>query len=283
MQANWSVLDGRLGFNNPQSETSRFSLRTELFRIVPGSEGDTNWRQTLEQFRIDDLFTYEPFRRYCLPFAAEDGLGEHEPAIVIPFSTSINFGRNFFGHDLAGGDNAYDSSHFATKIRAVGVWFTDYDRVSDASQALHLANQPRVYLAPVGMDVMRTPSTGGDSLRTWRVMDQAIPLPYAVGDDVDNPDWIPLFDSLDGELAKTRRHASLRAYHDQGFDEAEMTYNSRLVGRSVWNTQWVLIIPAGTLNSDRTDALDWFINGVDGTNGVTDIKLHFKTYSYEGN
>ncbi len=62
-----------------------------------------------------------------------------------------------------------------------------------------------------------------------------------------------------------------------------MTFNSRLVGRSVWNTQWVLIIPAGTLNSDRDDALDRFINGADGTNGVTDIKLHFKTYSYEGN
>jgi len=284
MRANWSVLDGRLGFNNPQNETSRFSLRAEFFRIAPGPEGDANWRQALEQCRVADLFTYEPFRRYCLPFASDGGLAEHEPALAIPFNSTINFGQNFFGRELAGGDNTYDSSHFATKIRAVGVWFTGYDRVSDPSHSLHLANQPRVYLVPTGLDVVRTPSDNGESLRAWRVVDQSIPLPYpAAGDDLDAPDWIPLFDSLGGELAKTRRHASLRAYHDQGFDETEMTFNSRLVGRSVWNTQWVLIIPAGTLNSDRDDALDRFINGADGTNGVTDIKLHFKTYSYEGN
>lgn len=202
---------------------------------------------------------------------------------MVSFGSEVNFGRNFFGRELAGGDNAYDSSHFATKVRAVGVWFTGYDRVSDNSQAMSLANQPRVYLVPAGLDVMRPPAQDGGSLRAWRVLDQAIPLPYPVGEELDGPDWIPLFDSVGGELAKTRRHASLRAYHDRGFSEAEMTWNSRLVGRSIWNTQWILIIPAGTLHSDRHAALDSFIYGPAGTNGVSDIKLHFKTYSYQGN
>jgi hypothetical protein len=283
MQANWSVLDGRLGFNNPQSEASRFSLRTELFRIAPGVEGDANWRRQLEQCRVADLFAYEPFRRYCLPFASQQGLEAHEPGLVIEFGSEINFGGNFFGRELAGGDNAYDSSHFATKIRAAGIWFAGYDRVSSGAQATLLANQPRVYLVPVGLDVLRAPSIDGGSLRAWRILDQAIPLPFSVGSELDSADWIPLFDSVGGELAQARRHGSLRAYHDRGFVESEMTWNSRLVGRSVWNTRWVLIIPAGTLNSDRDAALDAFIYGPAGTNGVSDIKLHFKTYSYQGN
>ena len=63
-----------------------------------------------------------------------------------------------------------------------------------------------------------------------------------------------------------------------------MISNSRLIGRSVWNTRWLLIIPAGTLNNDRSLGLDYFINGVSGDgNGVKDIKLLFKTYSYSGN
>jgi hypothetical protein len=56
-----------------------------------------------------------------------------------------------------------------------------------------------------------------------------------------------------------------------------MTYSSRLIGRSVWNTKWLLIIPAGTLYYDRGVALSAFING------VSDIKLYFQTYSYSGN
>ncbi len=92
-----------------------------------------------------------------------------------------------------------------------------------------------------------------------------------------------MYDTLNGTWAQVRRYPSMRAYHDQGFNEAEMTYNSRLVGRSVWNTRWLLIIPAGTLHYDRTKALDWFIGGATGTNGVNDIKLFFQTYSMAGN
>ena len=284
MNANWGVLRGRLGFNNPETETGRFSLRTELFRILPGPAGDPLWRQKLEQCRVDDLFAYADFRRSCIPFTSQSGLQEREPGLVIPFSSSIDFAKNFFGRDLAGGDNAYDSSHFATKIRSVGIWFTNYDCVTDGSQGVYLANQPRVYLLPLGQDIMRSPTGLGDTLRQWQVLDQAIPVPYAIGtSDLDNPDWIPIYDTLADAWAQARRYPSMRAYHDHGFNVEEMVANSRLVGRSVWNTRWVLIIPAGTLNNDRVHALDWFIGGSTGTNGVSDIKLFFQTYSYSGN
>jgi hypothetical protein len=60
-------------------------------------------------------------------------------------------------------------------------------------------------------------------------------------------------------------------------------------GRSVWNTRWLLIIPAGTLHTDRNEGIQRFINGAlrtDGTrdgNGVSDIKIFFQTYAYSGN
>jgi hypothetical protein len=67
-----------------------------------------------------------------------------------------------------------------------------------------------------------------------------------------------------------------------------MINDSRLIGRSVWNTRWLLIIPAGTLHTDRNEGLERFVNGAlfngerDG-NGVSDIKLFFHTYAYSGN
>jgi hypothetical protein len=115
-------------------------------------------------------------------------------------------------------------------------------------------------------------------------------LPYNVGGaDVDNPDWNPVRDSLREPLAQIRRYASLRAYHNNGqFDESETCTNARLVGRSVWNSRWLLIIPGRTLLADPNEGIDRLVNGGalgDGTrdgNGVKDITLFFQTYSLSG-
>ena len=54
--------------------------------------------------------------------------------------------------------------------------------------------------------------------------------------------------------------------------------------------RWLLIIPAGTLNANRDDALQTFIRGKDANrdgitdlSGVTDIRLGLATYSHSGN
>ena len=47
MSQNFEVLKGQLGFNNPQVETNRFSLRRELYRLRDDEEGDEAWRQVL--------------------------------------------------------------------------------------------------------------------------------------------------------------------------------------------------------------------------------------------
>ena len=282
MKADWDVVEGRFGFNNPDTETSRFSLRQECFRISPSASSDDTWAKVLEDHVEEDLRTVPEFKRYCIPFSDSTNA---EPALVIPFSTFVVAGKNYFGNDLAGGDNAYDPSHQATKIRSAGIWFTGYNVTFNTStNGGGLANEPRVYLVPVGQDVMRSPTREGLETRNWRILDQAIPLPYDVGGmNIDNPDYQPLMDSLTEPLCQIRRFASLRAYHDKGqFDEAETHNNGRLVGRSVWNTQWLLIIPGRTLLSDPDLGIKRFIHGDGSGNGIKDIKIFFQTYSIAG-
>ncbi len=272
MEQNFDVLKGQLGFNNPQVETGRFSLRRELFRIREDSE--ENWRHTLDNHRVDDLWEIPEFRRYMRPFAPE--AAGPQPGIVLRFSSDITFGHNFFGRTLGGGDSAYDPSNFSTKVRSVGVWFDNYDGSG-------LSATPRIYLIPVGMDILRSPR--GDTLATreFQIIDHRIPIPFPVGGtDFNNPDWIPINDTLDTSLGTHRRYSRFRAFHDDGFDLSEMVTDSRLIGRSVWNTEWLMVIPGGTLLADPDEGLDVFI-GDENNEGIRDIKLFFETYSFSGN
>jgi len=277
MKANWDVMKGRFGFNNPQTETSRFSLRTECFRKLKGAAGEGDWRtNVLLACWRDNLYALPQVKKYCIPFST----ASVEPGWAIPFHTTIEAGRNFFDNELCGGDHAYDPTYFATKIRSVGVWFENYTNAF----ANGLADAPRVCLIPIGADILRSPTDNGGEPRQWNVVDQALPIPFDLsGADLSSPTWIPIIDSLGGSLAEIRRYPSLRAYHDAGFNASEMSYNSRLIGRSVWNTGWLLIIPAHSLHHDAAVAKQVFVNGPAGTGGVSDIKLFFQTYSYAGN
>ena len=84
-------------------------------------------------------------------------------------------------------------------------------------------------------------------------------------------------------------YPSFRAATDA---DAEALNSTRLVGRSVWNTRWMIVIPAGALNGalERDAALKIFVNGKDADgdgyidlSGVTDIKLGIRSYSMSGN
>ncbi|WP_016955192.1 PA14 domain-containing protein [Catenovulum agarivorans] len=288
LKVNFDVLKTQMGFNNPQTESGRFSLRHGLFRIpqdADSTDDDDLWRNTLAKYKVDNLWNVEEFRRFARNFAPESAGAQ--PGLVIPFSSTIEFGKNFFGWPLSGGDFAYDASNYATKIRSVGVWFDNYNNAA-------LSTTPRVYLIPVGLDVMYVPDSVELDTREWSVVDQVIPVPLPARDsDLNNTAWIPSADGLSGSFDKIRRHSSFRAYHDTGnFNETDMTYSSRLIGRSVWNTKWLLIIPGGTFLANSADGMNTFIYGQkipgqntvlrDG-NGVSDIKLFFQTYSYSGN
>ena len=104
-------------------------------------------------------------------------------------------------------------------------------------------------------------------------------MPFPIGDtDLKNPSFIPANDSLSDEYAGIRRVSDFRAYPYSGaFDPNQATSDSRLIGRSVWNTEWMLIIPGSTLLFNKDVGLNTFINS------VSDIKLFFQTYAYSGN
>lgn len=280
MSSNFTVQKGQLGINNPQNETNRFSLRKEFLRITRTSSSDEVWQNELEGYRVSNLHDMPEFLRFARPFADKD---TKQPAIVIPFVTNITSGLNYFGWPLGGGDSYYSPTNFATKIRSVGVWFTNYNN-------LGMVETPRVYLIPVGVDVLRSPVSGNMSTQAWQVVDQKLPLPFPIGNVPGDLGWIPIFDSVFGEWGEIRRHSDFRAYHDSGMNDSQLTPDSRLISRSVWNTKWLLIIPGANLLGDPDEGIDRFIHGskIAGTdtrdgNGVTDIKIFFKTYAYSGN
>ena len=284
MKGNWEVLKGRLGINNPDASTKRFSLRYSLLRIKPGAEGDAAWRQALRGWWVDDILSDPEFARYCQP-PQGSGPAVREPGLVIPFSTAVNLAENFFGRPLLGGETTFSSSDYAVKIRSVGVRFEGYDALATQT-ADGLAVEPNVYLVPVGRDYMRAPAGTSRETLSFKVVDQVLPLPYAVGStELDDDDWVASFSGLDGttdSAATIRRHSTLRAGDDID--------NSRLVGRSVWNDRWLLVIPASSLSSDRARALETFIKGMDSDKdgridvpGVSDIVLGIRAYSRSGN
>jgi hypothetical protein len=283
MDENWLVIKPRLGINNPQPYATWFSLRHDLFRIYDGDKGDKQWKTQLRKYIVDDLRELPEFSHYCQPLAGSTA--DKEPGLVIPFSSVIAQGYNFFGEELEGGDASLDPTYFATHISAAGIHFDGYD--DDA-----LSRTPTAYLVPVGEDRIRAVGDP-DTVISWKVVDQTIPAPYAIGStQLDDPDWTPLYDGATGgnDLgARIRKHPSFRAYYGDEPDDDSLDC-TRLVGRSAWNTKWLLIIPASSMGADREAALSAFIDGVDSnrdgaldSTGVSDIRIGLKTYSTSGN
>ena len=293
LEANWLVLKPRLGINNPQTDTTWFSLRHELFRIAGGEDGDRAWRNMLASCWVDDLSSVSGFTSLCEPFGSSNTAAE--PGLVIEFSSDITFAKNFFGLDLSGGDSAYDPTYFSTKIAGAGVRFDGYNLNSDGTAAspAPLSRTPSVYLVPMGADRMRVPGKDKSEVLDYNILDQVVPVPFTVGSShLDDPDWSPTYTGSTGGAdiaSRIRRYPSFRAAIN-GSDTEDALRSTRLIGRSVWNTHWALIIPAGTLGADRESALNAFIYGSDVNNdgiaecpGVSDIKIGFRTYSHAGN
>ena len=216
LAANWAILKTQLGINNPEHEDGYFSLQQELLRQRP--EGSTNsnlgllatdvgFTSALRRHVVPNLWDIPEFRRFCRPFAPES-IGP-QPGLVIPFSTTVTFGLNFFGWPLGPSDGAYDASRFTTKIRSVGVVF---DGLRDTNGSLLVARTPRVYLVPVGTDIMRSAAGNTLATREFKIVDQKIPIPFPIGySDVNNPAFIPDSDSLAGSFIDIRRYSSFRA------------------------------------------------------------------------
>ena len=299
MKNDFDVLKGRLGFNSPDVYTTLASLRTGNLRILPDTNGLAAWQDYLQQHVLENILADADVRRYCQQVDRGDGLPV--PGLVLPFSTSINAGQNLFGQALAAGDASFHRSHFATKINSVGVALEGYrgmnvpgvNNTGDPNLSyldpLALAANPYLYLIPVGVDTMRSPPLGDSSeLRTWTVDDVAIPLPFNIGGSgFSGKNFYQSADSLTEPLFTLRKHQAFRPvdsagqfasnpYLGTGLQFSQFS-NRRLIGRSVWNSQWKLVIPADSLLADPKEGMTRLMQT------LTDIKLHFTTYSYSGN
>jgi hypothetical protein len=308
MKADWDVVRGRLGINRPDTDSTTVSLRTEKERILPGTEGDINWKDVLNRARKADILTDSDVRRFCMQI--DNGSGLPVPGLILTFSTTIGEGVNLFGRPLAAGDHTFSPSFFATKIGGVGVALEGYRGMGDPSAIANavvtadgasatdpslwfldpqgLAATPYVYLIPVGVDSMRSPPLGDTSqVRTWNVQDLAIPMPFNIGgSDFSTKQLYQSADSLIEPLFGIRKHPAFRpvsdiakfelVFYSDSLPRTEFL-NERLVGRSVWNSQWKLVIPGRSLLANPNEGLDRLIQT------LTDIKLNFTTYSYSGN
>jgi len=274
LNSNFNVLKGQLGINNPQSETEKISLRGELFRIGPPesaggtSASDDRWKDALKARIVPDLNTMPEFVRHCRPFGA--GV---QPGLVIRFSSCIEPGKNFFGNPLVAGDHSYSTANFATKIEGMGVWMDNYN-------AAGLSITPRGYLVPIGNDYLRTSTSAQPIVRAWNVMEQRIPAPFTLSPStLTSPGYIPTLDGVSGVFGDIRRHGDFRMYHNNGdpqADDSELTFGARLVSRSVWNSDWMLVIPGSILHVDPATGLRKLADN------ITDIKLYFLTTCHQG-
>jgi hypothetical protein len=141
---------------------------------------------------------------------------------------------------------------------------------------------PYVYLIPTGLDTLRAPPLGDTNrIRTWRVHDQALPLPYNLGATAFNSSqFFNANDTLSEQPWILRKHQAFRPVDDPVYFFSSLPNeftNRRLVGRSVWNTEWKIIIPAYSLLADEQEGLDRFVRSVE------DIKIFLRTYSHSGN
>ena len=291
INADFSVAEGRLGLNNPQLYNTVFSLRGELFRLLddPDTTADDDaWQQTLEQHIVPNVMADSDVTKNCLNIRKPDGTPV--PGIIISFSSTIAHGKNFFGLDLAAFDHNYTPSNFATKIASSGFALPGYVGMDDGpgdytpeEAANALSATPYFYLIPCGADYMLAPPLGDtNTVRSWNVQDQALPLPFNLGqNDFNSTQFFNANGTLSEQPWIIRKHPAFRPVTDASiFLAGDMPLafsNTRLTGRSVWNGNWKIVIPAYTLLNNEQDGLNRFVKS------VKDIKLFFRTYSNAGN
>ena len=115
-------------------------------------------------------------------------------------------------------------------------------------------------------------------LKMWTVVDQAIPYPVNINQTnyATAKTWTSSNSLTENYVL--RQHQAFRAVSDGTVFSSDPGFtNGRLIGRSVWNSRWKLVIPAQTLLADPKKGMQVFIDS------VKNIKIHFETYSTAGN
>ena len=286
LEMNFFQVKDLMNFENAGGQHLQLSLRSGHFRIAhnpahPDRVTGDQWREALRRHVVPRVRDIPELAQYA------GGLPEGS-GIVIPFSTplSLDNSKNFFGWDAGGGDVNFNPLQYGSKIRSISVLLSGFP--ADSADGLRATSY--VYLIPVGADVFRVPPASMEDrdspkLRSWMVSDVQIPVPLDLRGK--NGDALRLHrDSL-----SIRQYAPFEAAYQDArvLGEKKIAADTQLIGRSVHNTRWLLVIPARNLLAGRDqEALDRFIDGPRrGTNersgGVADILLDIRVYSVPGN
>jgi hypothetical protein len=274
-------------FNLTLDRDEGFSLRHGLFRIQPDQSGDKVWKETLRRHSVANIMEIPEFKTLAV---IPDAYNAVEPGIVIEFPTFIRNGFNLFGkHPKLPREASYGTSYIGYKIRGAGVKFANYD---DSK----LLKDPNIYLIPVGTDITRANTCNDvDARRQWTILEQVLPNPYALTKEglTNNTGWIPLHDALensDGNIFNIRKYNAILSINsidpsNNHFSQAEMNYDTRLAGRSVWNSRWLLVIPSRELGIDLSDpayGVTHFVGDDPSSShgGVSDIIINFQTRAH---
>ena len=86
--------------------------------------------------------------------------------------------------------------------------------------------------------------------------------------------------ALAGAVVQPAFAQPFRAVSDPAFFYSSVPQeftNTRLIARSVWNTQWKIVIPAYSLLNNEQEGLNRFVRS------VKDVQLFLRTYSHSGN
>ena len=131
---------------------------------------------------------------------------------------------------------------------------------------------------PAPMPASASTST---ATRAWTVHDQALPLPFNLGaTSFSTTQFFNASGTLSEQPWILRKHQAFRPVNNAQFFYGTVPQeftSSRLVGRSVWNGGWKIVIPAYTLYHDEPEGLNRFVAS------VQDIELFLRTYSHSGN
>ncbi len=296
----------------PQAERREFSLRRSLFQIPPaGDQNHTDWRNLLAAKVVDlrDQLDVRGIAQIEQTIALALLEGKEPKAIVLRFPTAVGDSgdANFFLQRALGGDPGFSPEHLTSKVLRCGVYLANYRHGFGK-----LSPTPYVYLIPGGASVMRIPVAAQPAAvrpaRRFQLVDQLIPQVLSTFLDGSSGTWrVPAGHELEsaemawrpgqllqgcagetcflGQPRKINPFVAGNDSTDPGNPGREPRYGG-LLGRTVWNTEWILVIPARNLGAEGLDpdlGLQWFLNGQETGQGVgvTDILLLFDAYSYE--
>lgn len=236
-------------------------LRDDYVNELEVPQSEAYWHEILNDSYVADLRQVPEFNACCLSDWNRDQ--GPVPGLVFEFKTEVSAGKNLFGLDRAGRDPVTPYNAFANRIERVAVRLTGYQE--DANGA-----HPQALLIPAGSDILRTLQDGKN--QAWNVLDAKLPL---MGERPATNH------GLDVAKLPLRQMQAMTAYYDDNFVPEDLTaYSTRLFGRALENTRWLLVIPGEkvAVNGSAEEGLRTLIGS--GDQMLQDIEVWFKIYSF---